>query len=88
MGAVWCGDTASDGGGRCDRLIGTFILGAFTKVANTFGAVAAFIASSGVMVYVKYFVPADHVTIWSYSIISIVCFTGYRNSGKYNLEKK
>ena len=46
--------------------------GAFTKVANTFGAVAAFIASSGVMVYVKYFVPADHVTIWSYSIISIV----------------
>ena len=23
------------------------------------------------MVYVKYFVPADHVTIWSYSIISI-----------------
>ena len=53
-------------------LIGTFILGAFTKVANTFGAVAAFIASSGVMVYVKYFVPADHVTIWSYSIISIV----------------
>ena len=52
-------------------LIGTFILGAFTKVANTFGAVAAFIASSGVMVYVKYFVPADHVTIWSYSIISI-----------------
>ena len=34
-------------------LIGTFILGAFTKVANTFGAVAAFIASSGVMVYIK-----------------------------------
>lgn len=53
-------------------LIGTFILGAFTKVANTFGAVAAFIASSAVMVYIKYFVPADKVTIWSYSIISIV----------------
>ena len=53
-------------------LIGTFILGAFTKVANTFGAVAAFIASSGVMVYIKYFVPAKSVTIWSYSIISIV----------------
>ena len=52
-------------------LIGTFILGAFTKVANTFGAVAAFVASSAVMVYIKYFVPADHVTIWSYSIISI-----------------
>ena len=53
-------------------LIGTFILGAFTKVANTFGAVMAFIASSGVMVYIKYFVPAKDVTIWSYSIISIV----------------
>lgn len=53
-------------------LIGTFILGAFTKGANTFGAVAAFIASSAVMVYIKYFVPADRVTIWSYSIISIV----------------
>ena len=47
-------------------LIGTFILGAFTKVANTFGAVCA------LMVYIKYFVPADHVSIWSYSIISIV----------------
>lgn len=44
----------------------------FNKVANTFGAVAAFIASSAVMVYIKYFVPADKVTIWSYSIISIV----------------
>ena len=52
-------------------LIGTFILGAFTKVANTFGAVAAFIAASAVMVYVKYVVPAGDVTIWSYSIISI-----------------
>ena len=52
-------------------LIGTFILGAFTKVANTFGAVCAFVASSAVMVYIKYFVPADHVSIWSYSIISI-----------------
>ena len=53
-------------------LIGTFILGAFTKVANTFGAVCAFVAASAVMVYIKYFVPADHVSIWSYSIISIV----------------
>ena len=52
-------------------LIGTFILGAFTKVANTFGAVLAFIAASGVMVYIKYFVPAENVSIWSYSIISI-----------------
>ena len=47
-------------------------LGAFTKVANTFGAVCAFVAASAVMVYIKYFVPADHVSIWSYSIISIV----------------
>lgn len=52
-------------------LIGTFILGAFTKVANTFGATLAFIASSVVMVGIKYFAPAGAVSIWSYSIISI-----------------
>ena len=52
-------------------LIGTFILGAFTKVANTFGAALAFIAASAVMIGVKYFVPAGTVSIWSYSIISI-----------------
>ncbi len=56
-------------------LIGTFILGAFTKVANTFGAVLAFIAASAVMIFIKYGVPvvAPDVTIsiWSYSIISI-----------------
>ena len=52
-------------------LIGTFILGAFTKVANTFGATMAFIAASAVMIYIKYFVPASEVSIWSYSIISI-----------------
>ena len=52
-------------------LIGTFILGAFTKVANTFGATLAFIAASAVMVGIKYFVPAEAVSIWSYSIISI-----------------
>lgn len=52
-------------------LIGTFILGAFTKVANTFGATVAFIAASAVMIYIKYFIPADRVSIWSYSIISI-----------------
>lgn len=39
-------------------LIGTFILGAFTKVANTFGATLAFIAASAVMVGIKYFAPA------------------------------
>jgi SSS family solute:Na+ symporter len=53
-------------------LIGTFILGAFTKVANTFGAVLAFIAASSVMIGIKYFAPAGSVSIWSYSIISIV----------------
>lgn len=53
-------------------LIGMFVLGAFTKVANTFGATMAFIAATIVMVGIKYFVPADAVSIWSYSIISIV----------------
>ena len=40
-------------------------------MANTFGATLAFIAASAVMVGIKYFVPAEDVTIWSYSIISI-----------------
>ncbi|MDE6938450.1 MAG: sodium:solute symporter, partial [Lachnospiraceae bacterium] len=52
-------------------LIGTFILGAFTKTANTFGASLAFITASLVMVVIKYFVPAKAVSIWSYSLISI-----------------
>jgi len=52
-------------------LVGTFILGAFTKTANTFGAVVAFIAATGVMIGIKYFLPAEDVSIWSYSIISI-----------------
>lgn len=52
-------------------LVGTFILGAFTKVANTFGATLAFIAASAVMIGIKYFAPAGSVSIWSYSIISI-----------------
>ncbi len=52
-------------------LIGTFILGAFTKTANTFGAALAFITASLVMVVIKYFVPAKAVSIWSYSLISI-----------------
>lgn len=53
-------------------LVGMFILGAFTKIANTFGATIAFIAATTVMIYIKYFVPAEAVSIWSYSIISIV----------------
>lgn len=53
-------------------LVGTFILGAFTKVANKFGATLAFIAASLVMVYIKYFVDPKKISFWSYSIISIV----------------
>lgn len=53
-------------------LVGTFMLGAFTKTANKFGATIAFIAASGVMIYIKYFVDASKVSFWSYSIISIV----------------
>lgn len=48
---------------------GTFVLGCFTKVADTFGAVAAFIVSSIVIIIVKYSIP--EVSIWSYSIITI-----------------
>lgn len=48
---------------------GTFVLGLFTKVANSTGAFAALIVSSIVMVIVKYTMP--DVSIWSYSIISI-----------------
>lgn len=52
-------------------LIGIFILGAFTKAANIFGAVVAFSTASLVMVGIKYFAPAGTVSIWSYSLISI-----------------
>lgn len=52
-------------------LVGTFILGAFTKVANKFGASLAFIASTAVMIFIKYFVDPSKVSFWSYSIISI-----------------
>ena len=52
-------------------LIGTFILGAFTNVANTYGKTLAFIEASVVMVGIKYFAPAGSVSLWSYSLISI-----------------
>lgn len=52
-------------------LVGTFILGVFTKVANKFGASLAFVAASCVMVYIKYFVDPAKISFWSYSIISI-----------------
>lgn len=50
---------------------GTFILGAFTKCANTKGAYVAFGVATIVMIAIKYFTPAGSVSIWSYSIISI-----------------
>ena len=52
-------------------LVGIFILGAFTKVANKFGASLAFAVAALVMVYIKYFVDPAKVSFWSYSIISI-----------------
>lgn len=52
-------------------LVGTFILGTFTKCANTKGAYAAFAVASVVMIAIKYMAPAGAVSIWSYSIISI-----------------
>lgn len=48
---------------------GTFVLGAFTKVATTLGAYVAFGVSAVVIVCVKYTRP--DVSIWSYSLISI-----------------
>lgn len=53
-------------------LVGAFILGAFTKVANAGGTFIAFIAASAALIFVKYFLPAGTVTFWSYSIISII----------------
>lgn len=50
---------------------GTFALGIFTKKGNKYGAYAALISSSAVMVFVKYGLPAEAVSIWSYSLISI-----------------
>lgn len=50
-------------------LAGTFVLGAFTKKANAFGAYVAFVASAILVVFLKYRVP--DVTSWAYSLISI-----------------
>ncbi|WP_082743216.1 sodium:solute symporter [Faecalibaculum rodentium] len=53
-------------------LVGIFILGVFFRKANTCGAFAGFIASTVVMVAIKY--GGADVSIWSYSLISIaVC---------------
>lgn len=53
-------------------LVGAFILGAFTKVANAAGTFVAFLAATAVLVFIKYFLPPGTVTFWSYSIISII----------------
>ena len=52
-------------------LMGTFVLGAFTKKANTFGAVLGFAAASAVMIWIVYFLPAGTVSIWANSIIAL-----------------
>lgn len=48
---------------------GTFVLGAFTKVATTIGAYAAFFVSAAVIIWVKYTQP--EVSLWAYSLITI-----------------
>lgn len=48
---------------------GTFVLGAFTKIATTLGAYIAFVVSAIVIIWVKYTQP--DVSIWSYSLITI-----------------
>ena len=52
-------------------LMGTFVLGAFTKKANTFGAVCGFLASSAVMIWITYGLPKGTVSIWANSIIAL-----------------
>lgn len=48
---------------------GIFVLGCFTKVGNTIGAMIAFFVTAIIMVTIKYTIP--EVSIWAYSIISI-----------------
>lgn len=48
---------------------GTFVLGAFTKIATPVGAYTAFAVSTVVIIWVKYTQP--QVSIWSYSLITI-----------------
>lgn len=50
-------------------LAGIFILGIFTKTGDTFGATAAFVVSTIVILYVKYQMP--EVSFWAYSLITI-----------------
>ncbi len=50
-------------------LAGIFVLGAFFKNANAFGAYIGFIVSACLVVYLRYNVP--EVTSWAYSLITI-----------------
>lgn len=50
---------------------GTFVLGTFTKIANSTGAYIAFGSSAAVMIFIKYFCTGAGISIWSYSLISI-----------------
>ena len=58
---------------------GVFVLGFVSKKANKYGAYAALIVATIVMVSIKYFLPADAVNYWAYSLISISVslVTGY-----------
>lgn len=52
-------------------LAGVFVLGLFTKRANLTGAYAGLIASTIVMLVIKYGLPAAAVSAWAYALISI-----------------
>ncbi|EHJ57379.1 solute:sodium symporter (SSS) family transporter [Streptococcus urinalis FB127-CNA-2] len=51
---------------------GIFILAAFFKRSNKYGAWAALVTSSIVMIAIKYGVSAEAVNFWSYGIISVI----------------
>ena len=55
-------------------LAGVFVLGAFSRHANAAGAVAGFLVSTAVVIYLKYFVPS--VSFWSYTLITIALTLG------------
>lgn len=66
-------------------LVGMFVLGAFSKKANTKGAIVAFIVSALVVIYLKYFVPS--VSYWTYTMITIVISLVVGNIVSYLTDK-
>lgn len=66
-------------------LVGMFVLGAFSKKANTKGAIVAFIISAMVVIYLKYFVPS--VSYWTYTMITIVISLVVGNIVSYLTDK-